>query len=290
MPAIARAARAAALLLGAAAASLAALEAGRRLSDLSVNDVQDLLQKHNLAKFMGKEFEEFLIDGEALIVLSENTLPREEFPKAKRFHWDKFFALLRTLREEEGEDRTAAGASSSSARSPQRAQQRRQLSAMVEGAAKIHIKRDEAALVMGAQGDVALERTGEGELSVSARLLLANSTGGMVDVAARLEELLAAAAAAQSDTRIDTLIEMVALNTELLLNVSASCEAGAAPEPEAVILYTCKDAMAVEAPTGRFETEDYGHVHCQNDIALGGWTLAFNVDTSDGCVAARMKM
>jgi hypothetical protein len=256
MPTSTRAARVAVLLLGAAAASLAALEAGRRLSDLSVADVQELLEQHNLAPFMAKEFKEFLVDGEALSVLRADTLAREDFPKAKGFHWDKFFALLTSLRHR-GNDAASSGDAEP--------EQRRNLASSA-GSSAIHIKRDAAALIMGAEGDVSLVRTGDGELSLQGRLLLADSAGAMVDVAERLEALLAAAEAADADTRVDTLIEMVALNTEmvalnteLLMNVSASCAAVTASEPE-VPLYTCKDALLLEAPSGRFATEDYGHV------------------------------
>jgi hypothetical protein len=294
MPAAACAARAAVLVLLGAASSLATLPAGRRLSDLSVEDVQQVLREHNLAPFMAKEFAEFLIDGEALSVLSEATLAREDFPSAKRFHWDKFFAVLNTLRRG-GKGASVPARSLSGAGDSER----RYLSTADQSA--IHIKRDAAALVMGAEGDVALERTGEGELSVHGRLLVADSAGDMVDVAdtlealgavsEQLEELVALATKVDQDTRVDTLtatvdalMEMVTLNTELLMNVSAACNAAAAEVPEEVPLYTCKDALLLGAATGRFATEDFGHVHCNNDISGGGWTLALNIDTSDNNV------
>lgn len=268
------------------------------LEEWTVQDVQEVLKANNLGPFLGPGFEENLIDGSMLQLLDRKTLLPQDFPSAKPFHWTKFWALLDTLKY------TTASTSSSNNYSEtvevpasvvdsagvSLHRPRRRLAADNAGNySGIHINKEKAAVMFGKDQDAAIKRTGAQQLSIEGRLLVANSTGGSLDVAQQLEDLRQRVNEAGSDDeRIDVLLEMVSLNTELLLNVSTVCSSAAAVSSsttsQVVPVYTCMDTLRMESATGAYLTEEYGYVHCQNDLSIGGWTLAMNIDTSDGNV------
>jgi hypothetical protein len=78
----------------------------------------------------------------------------------------------------------------------------------LEGAssgAGLHIKRDDAEVLLGTAGDVGMKRTGTGELSMQGRVLVDD-----LDVGATLGLLTEKlSAAATTGTQLDTLVEVV---------------------------------------------------------------------------------
>ena len=258
-----------------------------RLDEWTVQDVQEVLKANNLGPFLGPGFEENLIDGNMLQLLDRKTLLPQDFPTAKPFHWTKFWALLNALKDSSNRDSETFEVSPQGDGAEPALHRRRRLAGGDGDFSGIHINKENAAVIFGKDQDAAIKRTGDKQLSIQGRLLVANSTGGSLDVAQQLEDLRQRVDRAGSDDeRIDTLLEMVSLNTELLLNVSTSCaSAGAALSTTSQVpVYTCMDTLRMESASGAYLTEEYGYVHCQNDLSIGGWTLAMNIDTSDGNV------
>ena len=55
-------------------------------------------------------------------------------------------------------------------------------------------------------------------------------------------------------------------------------------ESQEVAYDNCEDAFADGAPTGAYLLSTGEWVYCENELSGGGWTLALNIDTSDGNV------
>ena len=277
------------VLVGLPLVGVAAAGADASLSSLTVQDVQSLLSENNLLPFFGEQFEEYLVDGATLQVLDESHVNVGDFPKAKPFHWAKFWSVLEDLRTDDDEvasDVPSAGESKSPLST---ASKRRSLMAANESYSGIHIKNDVAAVVLGLDGDVGVRRIADGDMLLEGRVLLEDASGGSdhIDVRRQLNDLLAATNNASRDERLDLLIDMVSLNTELIMNISANCGSSSLSSSSSdVPLYTCVDALSMEADSGLYSTESYGYVRCENDISIGGWTLAMNIDTSDGNVVS----
>jgi hypothetical protein len=280
-----------------AAAAVAAHDVSP-LASLSVADVQALLQDRELLPFFGAEFEKFRVDGEALALMEPGDIDPADFPAARKFHWRKLWAFVDDQKkkaikdtssdaqrpEADGDggvdDATASSSSTSSSsnggsnsnnQDEDHGRSRRRLASAKSAGAGLQIKQDDAFITMGTGGDVALYRSGVGELTLTGRMLVDASDGsGAIDVAAALGSLLQCNCT-KTDQKLDLLLEMVAANTELIHNVSAHCEAAAANTR--LLYYDCQDTYDLGLPSGLYPLEDGSFVSCNNDLSVGGWTL-----------------
>ena len=183
--------------LGLALAGLAAGAASFDNQVVSLNEmdtagVQDLLQSWGLQEFFGPEFLRHKIDGEMLShftlddVDAEIRALRPDSP-ARSFHWRKLWSKL----EEE------------------RAERARKLKELEEGARRqlvdssgvsgVHVKHDGGAVILGVDGDVALQRTGASEMMINSSVTITDDlnvagslsvydqiSGEFVDVASKI--------------------------------------------------------------------------------------------------------
>ena len=280
------------------------------LSSLSVTAVQNLLEDHDLAPFLGEDFAQYRIDGPTLSVMQREHVSPADFPNAKPFHWAKFWAIVDGLKaqdqdQDQGLRDVVAKVNGDSEATVREGRDRRLASSTSGASGGIKIRRPNATIWLGPDDDTAIRRSAAGELTVHGRLLVqSNSTTDYMDVGATLDALLDGMAAAEGlPDKVDLLADMVALNTELLINSSAMLGYNAEllanvtdcsdssddSTTQPTKLYSCMDVNLFDGDSGVYETVDFGDVVCNEDLSVGGWSLAMNIDTSGSfvCVLAR---